>query len=91
MWSDILNEIKKENESSNIDILQKTGALPSQLFAMYIDDGYEGASCLLQRFVDLQKIALFNSEALRKLVRKFDKQTGLVRASTSFFHYIYSR
>ena len=89
LWADTLSELQ-EDENVSFEIHSIAGALPKEVLAMYVKNGCSGVSCIVYRFVSLERIALLNSEALRKLIRKFDKQTGQVNRSINMLPALYS-
>ena len=85
-WLDCLNRASKDFEVKCKDIWEKVltkcmfeydffGALPEDALQYYVNySSDEEVSTLLTSFQSLHSTAMMNAEALRKLVRKFDKR-----------------
>lgn len=89
LWVETLVEIQDDFNSS-LELHSVAGALPKDVLTKYVKSGCAGVSCIVYRFVSLERISLLNSEALRKLIRKFDKQTGKITQSISMLPALYS-
>jgi len=86
IWNDVLLKIDALEYKSNIQ-----GLTPSQILALFVVEfGYDESCVLKQSFVGLQSMAQTNSEALRKLIKKFDKRTGMIDQSVIMLPRLYS-
>ena len=86
-WLDCLNRASKDFEVKCKEIWEIVltkcmfeydfyGALPEDSLHYYVNfSSDEEVSAILTRFQSLHSTAMMNAEALRKLVRKFDKRT----------------
>lgn len=66
-WQGVFKEISSDPEA--------IGAVSDEALRIFTNlKGYEATSKLLSKFRDMHNTAVLNAEALRKLVRKFDKK-----------------
>lgn len=73
-WTKIFRTIVVNNNNS-VQQSSGCGALPGVAISLYVDAvGREAAQELLARLKQIHKAAYHNTEALRKLVKKFDKK-----------------
>jgi len=87
LWDDMLKKIQKDG--FHVEAGQSGGLTTAEILTSYVEFGYEDVSCIKHSFNSLYEMANSNSEALRRLIKKFDKQTGMMTQSVRMLPRLY--